>query len=222
VRGRPATYLLALALASGFVDAASYLGLGRVFTANMTGNTVLLGVAIADGSATELERAASALGGFCVGVAIGVLLIGASDRAWPRIAGAAFAFEAAALAALLIAWAAVGADSARLGLIAVSGLAMGTQSAAVRTTRAGGVATTYVTGTLTNAIARATKRLRGIQEAGGGAGLQGGVWAIYSVGAIGGAVTEKAWHAGAIAVPLAIVCLVGAAALAQTSPNTAA
>jgi uncharacterized membrane protein YoaK (UPF0700 family) len=29
------------------VDAVSYLGLGRVFTANMTGNIVLLGLGIA-------------------------------------------------------------------------------------------------------------------------------------------------------------------------------
>jgi uncharacterized membrane protein YoaK (UPF0700 family) len=215
VRGRLATYLLALALASGFVDAASYLGLGQVFTANMTGNTVLLGVAIAQGSGTELARAASALGGFCLGVAVGVLLIGASERAWPHIARNAFAFEAATLAVLLIAWGVVGVHSARLALIAVSGLAMGTQSAAVRTAHAGGVATTYVTGTLANAIARAIAQLRGTPESGLGAGLPGGVWAIYAVGAVGGAVIEKAWHAGVIAVPLAIVCAVGAVALAR-------
>lgn len=45
--------LLALAFAAGYIDALSYLGLGRVFTANMTGSTVLLGIAIAqfDGEA---------------------------------------------------------------------------------------------------------------------------------------------------------------------------
>jgi uncharacterized membrane protein YoaK (UPF0700 family) len=37
--------LLALAFAAGYIDALSYLGLSRVFTANMTGNTVLLGIA---------------------------------------------------------------------------------------------------------------------------------------------------------------------------------
>jgi hypothetical protein len=34
--------LLALAFAAGYIDALGYLGLNRVFTANMTGNTVLL------------------------------------------------------------------------------------------------------------------------------------------------------------------------------------
>lgn len=43
--------LLGLALAAGGVDAATYLGLGRAFPANMTGNTVLLGVAVARGAA---------------------------------------------------------------------------------------------------------------------------------------------------------------------------
>jgi uncharacterized membrane protein YoaK (UPF0700 family) len=35
--------LLTLTAAAGSADAVSYLGLGRVFTANMTGNLVLLG-----------------------------------------------------------------------------------------------------------------------------------------------------------------------------------
>jgi uncharacterized membrane protein YoaK (UPF0700 family) len=34
--------LLLLACAAGAIDAISYLGLARVFTANMTGNAVLL------------------------------------------------------------------------------------------------------------------------------------------------------------------------------------
>jgi hypothetical protein len=39
--------LLALTFTTGLVDAVSYLALGRVFTANMTGNVVLLGFGIA-------------------------------------------------------------------------------------------------------------------------------------------------------------------------------
>ena len=38
--------LTSLSLAAGCVDAVGYLGLGQVFVANMTGNTVLLGLAI--------------------------------------------------------------------------------------------------------------------------------------------------------------------------------
>jgi len=42
--------LLVLTFTTGVIDAASYLGLGHVFTANMTGNIVLLGFGIAGGS----------------------------------------------------------------------------------------------------------------------------------------------------------------------------
>ena len=49
--------LLALTFAAGCVDALSYLGLSRVFTANMTGNAVLLGLAI--GQTEELQVAHS-------------------------------------------------------------------------------------------------------------------------------------------------------------------
>jgi uncharacterized membrane protein YoaK (UPF0700 family) len=49
------------------VDAASYLALGRVFTANMTGNAVLLGVALARSSGTDATRSGAALGGFVSG-----------------------------------------------------------------------------------------------------------------------------------------------------------
>ena len=41
--------LLLLTLVAASVDAISYLGLGHVFTAMMTGNTVLLGLALAQG-----------------------------------------------------------------------------------------------------------------------------------------------------------------------------
>ena len=39
--------LLVLTVTTGIIDAVSYLGLGRVFSANMTGNVVLLGFGIA-------------------------------------------------------------------------------------------------------------------------------------------------------------------------------
>ena len=40
--------LALLACAAGAVDALSFLRLGDVFTANMTGNTVLLGIAVGE------------------------------------------------------------------------------------------------------------------------------------------------------------------------------
>ena len=60
------------------------------------------------------------------------------------------------LLALAGGWALAGEDpagGAEYVLVGVAGLAMGLQSAAVRQLRVGGVATTYVTGTLTGLLA---------------------------------------------------------------------
>lgn len=61
--------LLALAFVAGYIDAVSYLGLNRVFTAN--GNTVLLGIAVAQLDGEAATRSSLALAGFLVGAAIG-------------------------------------------------------------------------------------------------------------------------------------------------------
>src|SRR3989449_11780262 len=63
--------LLVLTWAAGSVDAISYLGLGHVFTAMMTGNTVLLGLAIGQGQVLAALRSVIALAGFCLGAAVG-------------------------------------------------------------------------------------------------------------------------------------------------------
>ena len=59
--------LLALSFAAGYVDALSYLGLSRVFTANMTGNTVLLAIGLAQLDADAAVRSSVALAGFLGG-----------------------------------------------------------------------------------------------------------------------------------------------------------
>ncbi len=200
------TWLLALALGAGAADAAAFLGIGRVFVANMTGNTVLLGVAIARGSGGDFLRSASALVGFSIGVSVGTLLITRGESQFPRLARNAFLLETTALVVLLVCWATIGVASARDGLIAVAGLAMGIQSAAVLAAHTGGVATTYVTGTLTTGIARFTNRLRRVSPA-GDARLPGEVWATYAIGAIAGGLTVKWWGAGSIAITLTIVAV---------------
>lgn len=196
--------LLTLALAGGMLDAASYLGLGRVFTANMTGNTVLLAVALVRGSGGDATRAAVALGGFAVGVALGVAALKPSEQAWPRLATGTLLLESLALGLALAGWV-VARESLRFELIALSALAMGLQSAVVRGSHVGGVNTTYVTGTLTNAIARLVDRWRGQREGPQGPSLPGATWMIYGAGAVAGGLVEQAWRAAAIALVLAAV-----------------
>ena len=59
--------LLALTWAAGNIDAIGYLGLGRVFTANMTGNIVLLAFATAHVSGLSIARSLTALSAFLAG-----------------------------------------------------------------------------------------------------------------------------------------------------------
>ncbi len=68
--------LLALAFAAGCVDALSYLGLSRVFTANMTGNAVLLGLAIGQTQEQQVAHSSAAIVGFVLGVIVAAKLVG--------------------------------------------------------------------------------------------------------------------------------------------------
>src|SRR2546421_11723290 len=78
--------LMAMTVVTGLDDAISFLGFGRVFTANMTGNVVLLGFAVAGGPGLAVRRPLTSLIEFLVGAVMGrrlsVALVGASRRRW--------------------------------------------------------------------------------------------------------------------------------------------
>lgn len=153
--------LMVLAFASGASDAIAFVALGRVFTAVMTGNLVLVGVSLGSATLPELTRAAIAVGGYVGGVALAARAarrMRAEDEApWPARVRAVLGGEAALQIAMLGWWL---ADDGRPptgavdGLLALSAVAMGTQSGAVQVLRAPDVSTTYLTGTLTTLVRR--------------------------------------------------------------------
>src|SRR3954463_1876846 len=63
--------MLVLTVLTGVVDAVSILSLGRVFVANMTGNVVFVGFALAGARGFSLAASLSPLAGFLVGAALG-------------------------------------------------------------------------------------------------------------------------------------------------------
>src|SRR6267154_165555 len=63
--------LLVLTMVTGIVDAVSYLKLGHVFVANMTGNVVFLGFAIADPQNFSIPASLVAIGAFLAGALAG-------------------------------------------------------------------------------------------------------------------------------------------------------
>src|SRR3954453_5904690 len=81
IRDPLARGLLVLTFSTGLVDAVSYLGLGRVFTANLTGNIVLLGFGIAGSGGLPVVAPLVSLAAFLVGsTAGGVLAARTGDR----------------------------------------------------------------------------------------------------------------------------------------------
>jgi uncharacterized membrane protein YoaK (UPF0700 family) len=75
--------LLTLTVVTGLVDATSYLTLGHVFVANMTGNVVFLGFGIAGAGGISVWASLTALGSFLVGGLVGgrIAAGSATDRA---------------------------------------------------------------------------------------------------------------------------------------------
>src|SRR5258708_11134778 len=89
--------LLGLTAVTGVIDAACYLGLGHVFTANMTGNVALLGFALAGVESLSISRSATALAAFLLGAVLGIRLARSMVPSMHRWPAAAFACEAALL-----------------------------------------------------------------------------------------------------------------------------
>src|SRR4051794_36444093 len=90
--------LLGLTAVTGLVDAISFLSLGRVFTANMTGNIVLLAFATAHVPGLSIARSLTALLAFLVGAVLGGRVMArASADSQIRFAAQAFRLEVALL-----------------------------------------------------------------------------------------------------------------------------
>ncbi len=145
--------LLLLTFAAGSLDALSYLR-GHAFTANMTGNTVLLGVSLLGHDRSRVAPCLVALAGFiCGAVGAGWLLARGAASDNPRSdLRAGVALEMPALIAFAILWFAGRGRLLSIALLAAAGCALGIQSVAVRRMKIAGVATTFITGTITTAI----------------------------------------------------------------------
>jgi uncharacterized membrane protein YoaK (UPF0700 family) len=148
--------LMVLTFVSGLVDALSYLGLGHVFTANMTGNIVILGFAAAGAPGFSVLASLTSLGSFLVGAACAgrmCLRIG-SRRRWLLIATTTEClFAAGGAAASAAVHNAVGAGWARYTVIALLAFAMGVRNATIRRLAIPEVTTTVLTLTLTGLAA---------------------------------------------------------------------
>ena len=73
-----------LTFGTGIVDAVGYLGLDRVFTGNMTGNVVILGMALVGGNGLPVLGPAARAGRVHAGAALGGRVLRGAAHAWTR------------------------------------------------------------------------------------------------------------------------------------------
>ena len=199
--------LMVLTMTTGIIDAVSFLGLGQVFTANMTGNTVFLGFALAGAEGLSVERSLVALAAFAVGALAGGLLTNRSDRSAAHL----FVIGAAAEAVFLGIAAAIGSGrplplswTTTYALIILTAIAMGLRNTIVRKLGVSDVTTTVLTLTITGLAADSPVAR--------GTGMRSGrkVWSIVAMltGALIGALMLLTWG---FMPPLAVAAVLASA-----------
>jgi uncharacterized membrane protein YoaK (UPF0700 family) len=201
--------LILLTGSAGSIDAAVFLK-SHVFTANMSGNTVLLGLGLARVQSISVGNTLFALCGFCLGAVIATLIVQplVTKRGWSHkvnqaLSLAAFLLLAGGFAASLPGRYAVPAT------IAAVAAAMGIQSASAQHLAVPGVSTNVITSTLTTAVMRMVNVLP-FSHPGAtkvdGPKLHFACWASYLLGAVvGGGTSQMGWWI--VALLLAIVIL---------------
>ena len=221
----PYMFTLLLTWTAGCLDAISYIRF-TVFPANMTGNTVLIGIGIGTRQVEHLLLSGVALLAYCLGVFLAAVIINRDEKQYPWSGRflATLIIETLALLSfaflLLFAGPVTNTGSRVVLLIALSSLAMGMQSVNARHFGVAGIPTTYITGTITSTIIGITHWFRSIfmqnesrneqkqdkdlQQI----GFQSGVWLVYVIAAALAAVAETSLPAVAVFLPLVSSILV--------------
>jgi uncharacterized membrane protein YoaK (UPF0700 family) len=144
---------------TGLVDATSYLKLGHVFVANMTGNVVFLGFGIAGAGGVSIWASLTALGSFLVGGVVG----GRIGTRWLNDRGRHLTATTTTELLLVTGGLVIAALSSheigtasRYAVIVLLAIAMGIQNTAARRLAVADLTTTVLTMTLTGIAADAT------------------------------------------------------------------
>ena len=143
---------------TGLIDAISYLALGHVFTANMTGNVVFLAFAVAGAPGLSITRSLTALVAFLAGALIGgrvaTFLSGVFTPSWITTA---LSLESALLLVATLAAInfrdSLGSSFQLYSIIVLTACAMGIRNATVRKMAIPDLTTTVLTLTITGLAA---------------------------------------------------------------------
>jgi uncharacterized membrane protein YoaK (UPF0700 family) len=148
--------LIVLTVVTGMVDAVSYLKLGHVFVANMTGNVVFLGFAVAGAAENSAAPSLVAIGAFLLGALAGGRLGANTGQHRGRfLALSTYAEVAAVGAAFVVSLLSfeLGGGISAYALVVLLGFAMGLQNATARRLGVPDLTTTVLTLTFTGLAA---------------------------------------------------------------------
>ena len=205
--------LVGMTFVTGLVDGFSYLVLGHVFVANMTGNVVLLGFALAGAPGFSITASLNAIASFVIGAVIGGQLGSRFAAHRARLLRTAAIVQGAFLAVSVILAALSDAPVSggwRYGLILSLAVAMGIQNATARKLAVADLTTTVLTLTITGIAADSTIL--------GGKGSKAGRRLVAVAAMLLGAVTGAALVVHArIAFPLVLALIVIAGVAAVTA-----
>ena len=216
---------------AGFVDAVGYLSLQHIYTANMSGNSVAIGIQFASQNWQETAKRFLPVVGYVIGLLFCRILIGLGARKRIRtIASVSWMCEIALLVPACMSSAGDGrswpvASIVYIGLLAA---AMGIQNATLTHFSSLTINTGFVTGTLVKFAEQATKYLSWLYDrvsSGTGIGRSLAesarqkhfratvwlalIWLAYIAGASCGALSDYRFMLRALAAPIgALVVLI--------------
>jgi len=213
------TLLFVLTMVTGLVDSVSYLKLGHVFVANMTGNVVFLGFAVADAQDFSIPASLVAIAAFLAGALAGGRLASSLGQHRGRLLAVTTYIKIGLVgAALGLSMAAPDLDGlpARYGLIVSLALAMGLPNAIARRLGVPDLTTTVLTLTLTGLAADST--LAGGKNLNPGRRVMATV-TMFLGAAIGALLIFKVGVSAALALALALLLVNGVAAFWLSSSS---
>jgi uncharacterized membrane protein YoaK (UPF0700 family) len=201
------TLLLVLTGVTGLIDAVSYLRLGHVFVANMTGNVVFLGLSLYPGAGVSAAASATAIVAFLAGALLGGRLATSLEGRPRRWLVVSFTVQAVILAAMAVATAFDALPyqgHATLFTIVPLALAFGLQNATVRRLAVRDLTTTVLTQTLTGLAADS------VLAGGQGQKPHRRLWSVVTMlaGAAVGALLLQVTVAGVLALATVLVAAV--------------
>ncbi|WP_242456404.1 YoaK family protein [Mycolicibacterium sp. P1-18] len=145
--------MMTLTVVTGALDAVGYLGLDRVFTGNMTGNVVILGMGIAAEEGLPVAGPLIALMAYVVGAAVAGRFVRRGERGWGPAVTATLGANAALLVAVATALLLMPLDGPSVGGVlaaATIAVAMGAQASVARFLAVTDMTTVVVTSTITS------------------------------------------------------------------------